>query len=189
MKYMMLLLFSFLLGCNERGKDGSARDLERENDLLKNEIELLKENQNNRNSDRRFQYKTYYNTDRQFKIDYPSFLTMGAAPQNGDGREFISDGGEIRLWVHSSYYTDEPLAAQYNQELNDQSVTITYKVLRDNWYVISGIDNDTDKLFYKKVYYSRNVDQIRTMYLSYPQTKQNEFDIIIPHLIKTFKDI
>ncbi|MFM7671884.1 MAG: hypothetical protein ACKO6Q_04750 [Bacteroidota bacterium] len=136
-----------------------------------------------------FEYKTYYNRSRMFKIDYPSFLTMGQGSQNGDGREFYGSGG-IVLSVSSSYYTDLSISDRYYNEFADKSQYIEYKVLRPNWYVVSGTSRQTGKEFYKKVYYSNTYgDQIRTMSLEYPKSRMDDFDVIIPRLIQSFKDM
>jgi hypothetical protein len=136
-----------------------------------------------------FEYKTYYNRNRMYKIDYPTFLTMGANSQNADGREFFSSGGGIRLSVYSSYYTETSISSQYYSELNDRSLSISYKVLKPTWYVISGVVRGSGKEFYKKVYYSSTYDEQRTMWLEYPQSRMNDFDIIIPHMVRSFKDL
>ena len=197
MRYLFFIcLFTLtIFSCQENNNSKEKELLEKENELLKRENELMRNENSNvintpKDNSNQFEYKTYYNSNRQFKIDYPSFLTMGPAPENGDGREFISDGGEIRLWTYSTYYTDQSISQLYFQELNDENYTITYKVLKTNWYVVSGIDNENGKEFYKKVYYSnQDGGQIRTMFLQYPQTKEKDFDIIIPKMVQTFKDI
>ena len=202
MKQLISIIFASLIifSCAQKTNRKENELLKKENDLLKREIEINKKEQEpklvpvasnaNQLSNKKLEFKTYRNSNRQFKIDYPSFLIMMAPPENGDGREFISDGGEVKLLVYSSYSQDESISDLYNQEIKDANYTITYKVAKSNWYVISGIDKENNKKFYKKVYYSnQGGGQVRTMFLEYPQTRQNDFDLIIPRLIQTFKDI
>ena len=141
-------------------------------------------------ANKRFVFKTYQNSDRRFKIDYPSFLTIGDRPENDDGRDFKSDGGEICLWAYSSYNMDQSISELFSQELQDKNFSIIYKIIKSKWYVVSGINNKNGKEFYKKVYFS-DIDgnQIRTMEIEYPQSKHADFGVIITRLVQSFKDI
>jgi len=142
--------------------------------------------------DSSYNYKTYYNEDRKFKIDYPDFLTMGSPSQNNDGREFITNGGEIRMFVFSSYYTEDEgsITNLYKEDLKNEDYSISYKrPLKNEWYVVSGTIISNGKLFYKKVYFSNKYgSQIRTMLIEYPRDKVKMFDTIIPKLLKSFTD-
>ena len=136
------------------------------------------------------EFKTYQNADRRFKIDYPSFLTIGDRAENDDGRDFKSDGGEICLWAYSSYNMGQSISELFSQELQDKNFSITYKIIKSKWYVVSGINNKNGKEFYKKVYFSDfEGNQIRTMEIEYPQSKHSDFDVIITRLVQSFKDI
>lgn len=199
-KFIFVLISLTILSCEQKNNLKESELIQKENGLLKREIEVIKKenalqipitkDSNSEISNKKLEFKTFYNYNRDFKIDYPAFLTMGAASENADGRDFITNGGEISLYAYSSYNMDKSISELYNEELRNDNYTLTYKVLKSNWYVISGVDNSNRKEFYEKVFFSSKYgNQIRTMILEYPKTKQKDFDIIIPRLLKSFKDI
>lgn len=134
------------------------------------------------------EFRTYYNNSRGYKIDYPAFLTAGPVADNGDGRRFYTSGRVIELAVWSSY-TDNSINSLYNDDLYDTNYTITYKSYKSSWYVISGVNRANGKIFYKKVYYSSNEGEVRTMILEYPAQRKSQIDPLISRIQQSFKDI
>ncbi len=138
-------------------------------------------------------YKTYVNSQRNFMIKYPSFLTVGRSSETKDGRSFTADGGAVYVSATSSYFTnyEGSMQSRYADDLNNTDYYINYKrPLSSNWYVVSGTKRSNNKVFYKKVYLSNsyNGSQIRTMYLEYPNSWTNTFDEVIPIMLRSFKD-
>jgi hypothetical protein len=138
-------------------------------------------------------YKTYVNSQRNFMIKYPSFLTVGRSSETKDGRSFTADGGAVYVSATSSYFTNHEgsMQSRYADDLNNTDYYINYKrPLSSNWYVVSGIKRSNNKVFYKKVYLSNsyNGTQIRTMYLEYTNSWTATFDEVIPVMLKSFKD-
>jgi curved DNA-binding protein CbpA len=136
------------------------------------------------------EFKTFTNTLRGYKIDYPkTWQPKGLPPTNGDGRTF-SNNQETELTVYSGINVfNTTLAEEFEKELNNSDYDITYKIIKGNWYVISGFSLKNNKEFYKKVYRSEKYDEQRTMFLNYSIENHSEMQKIIPVLIKTFKDI
>jgi hypothetical protein len=134
------------------------------------------------------EFKTYYNRSRGYKIDYPSFLTMGSGSENADGRTFYSNGRAIQLEVWSRY-SEESIKNLYYGDLNNDRYTITYKTLQSSWYVVSGVNLNNGKIFYKKVYYSINESEVRNMILEYPSTRKSQIDPLISRIQKSFSDL
>lgn len=138
-------------------------------------------------------YKTYVNSQRNFMIKYPSFLTMGKSSETNDGRSFTASGGAVLVSVTSSYFTnyEGSMQSRYADDLNDRDYQITFKrPLSSNWYIVSGIKRSNNKVFYKKVYLSNgyNGTQIRTLYLEYPNSWIATFDEVMPEMLRSFKD-
>ena len=149
--YYLTYLVLTLCSCNQNQKENEL--IAKENELLKKENSLLKQEQSITEkakadsiskiksqvdksiTDKEFTYKTFFSS-RGFKIDYPSFMTMGAPPMNDDGREFLTDGGVIRLWVYSSHNVGASLNDRYNEELTNEGSALNYKVFKSNWYVV-----------------------------------------------------
>ncbi|WP_418602697.1 DnaJ domain-containing protein [Hwangdonia sp.] len=136
------------------------------------------------------EFVTFNNTLRGYKIDYPkTWQPKGLPPTNGDGRTF-NNNRNTELTVYSGINVfNTTLAEEFEKELKNNDYNITYKIIKDNWYVISGFTLNNDKEFYKKVYRSEKYDEQRTMFLSYDVENHNEMQKTIPVLIKTFKDI
>lgn len=160
--------------------NGSSKAIDNKNSTNNNYLQ---------NNEANFEYLTYQNKSRLYKIDYPSFLTMGRPPSNNDGREFITNGGEITLLVYSGILHESTLVGSFKKEFQDDTQTITYSKQKNNWYVISGYDKSEKKEFYKKVYFSNEADELRTMLLYYPINKRDIMEKIIPILISSFTDI
>src|SRR5437763_1722717 len=97
-------------------------------------------------SDTHEKYSTYSNARFSYSISYPAdlLLPQGEA-DNGDGQRFTSRDKRAEMIVYGGYALDRSLRDLYNEELrggdDDHShskKTVTYKVLRDNWFVVSG---------------------------------------------------
>ncbi len=99
-------------------------------------------------------YMTYYNERFGYKIDYPSVLKVTNAPENDDGRTF-SYGG-LTITVFGSY--NALFTTVQEQFKENQKPTDTYKVVKSNWFVRSGIDS---KGF---VYYEKSILKNDTWY-------------------------
>ena len=197
MKNLMFLCFSMiviLISCtqspnvNEQTKEDPQTD-NPGSTSVSTTSEIVKSGETSSNDN----FKTYTNSSRNFTIDYPSFLTMGSESENGDGRDFINNGGEIKIIASSSNFTENEgsMENRYKDDLNSDDYDITYKrSITSNWYVVSGTIKKNDKAFYIKVYFSNLYGpQIRTLYMEYPKNKKREFDNIIPIMLKSFKDI
>ncbi len=100
-------------------------------------------------------YSTYSNARFSYVISYPAgLLTPQGESDNGDGQKFLSRDGQVEMIVYGSENASEQsLRDLYNSQLrgegNAQSKRqVTYKVLRGNWFVVSGYEGD-------RVYYQR----------------------------------
>ena len=135
-------------------------------------------------------YKTFVNTHRGYKIDYPeTWKPKGEPPANRDGRSFSSNQ-EIELIVFShANINNTTIAEEFEKEIKNKEHLITYKRVKNNWYVISGFTLKNNKEFYKKVYRSEKYDEWRTMILNYSVKNHDKMQKVIPVLLKTFKDI
>lgn len=166
--------------------------------IYKNNVDNILPNPTERNDTNKstdiqnikIEFKPYVNTLRGYKINYPkTWEPKGLPPTNGDGRSF-SDNQKTELTVYSGINVFKTtLSEEFEKEINNNEYNITYKIIKDNWYVISGFTQKNNKEFYKKVYRSEKYDEQRTMLLYYSVESHNEIQRIIPVLIKTFKDI
>lgn len=135
-------------------------------------------------------YKTYNNKRFEYSISYPKDILypQGEAP-NGDGQKFLSKEEDALLLVYGSHNIyDQTIKERYEENLQtnseeNQTKVITYRLLKENWFVISGYVSG--KIFYQKTIL--NNDQFKTFYIEYPETKKKYYDPIVKRLSTSFK--
>jgi hypothetical protein len=93
---------------------------------------------------------TYCNERFGFCVERPADFTALPAPENGDGRGFVSPDGKAEYVAFGGLAVEElnfTLADEYR--IAQEGVTVTYKVLKKDWFVLSGKDTD-GSIFYQK---------------------------------------
>jgi hypothetical protein len=136
------------------------------------------------------QFKVYVNRRFTYTISYPYdiFIPQGEAA-NGDGQIFLSKDRRAVMKVYGSNNSleqsiDDRFAEEFgDQPEGDSERIITYKVVKKDWYVISGIEGDS--IFYKKIILKGDV--FLTFEISYPKSSKHIFDRIIEHIVQSFK--
>jgi len=136
-------------------------------------------------------YKTYNNKRFEYSISYPNnILYPQGEADNGDGQKFISKQEDAILLVYGSHNIDDQTIKEHYQQ-NSQSKTeenpskiVTYRVLKENWFVISGYVSG-NLIFYQKTIL--NNDQFKTFYFEYPETQKNHYNSIVKHLSTSFR--
>jgi hypothetical protein len=128
-------------------------------------------------------YDTYINPRFGFSIMYPTFLTPEPEPENGDGRIF-SKGEDEEMSVFASYNVlDESIEDLFEECKNTYIGTVSYAVQKDNWFVVSGTD-DEGTILYRKTILTDDVEY--TVDLIYPKAKKQLYDEIVEKVTKSF---
>lgn len=126
-------------------------------------------------------YDTYTNERFGFSIQYPSVLTVGSPPTNGDGLNFYND--ELELTVFGSHNSmDESIESIYQQAITNIEVPIAYDRLADHWFVLSYVENG--RIIYEKFFYGDNV--FNRFIITYPENKQEVYGPVTTHISDTF---
>jgi len=126
-------------------------------------------------------YDTYTNERFGFSIQYPSDLTVGSPPTNGDGLNFYNE--ELEITVFGSHNSmDESIESIYQQAINNIEVPIAYDRLADHWFVLSYIENGL--ITYEKFFYGDNV--FNRFIITYPENKQEVYGPVTTHISDTF---
>lgn len=131
----------------------------------------------------------YTNVRFGFSLKFPhTVLSPQDEADNGDGQTFISKDGLTRLVVSASNNAlSETLEDEFKNEQEGGSEQsgdrqIVYKKMQDNWYEISGMDDNA--LFYVKRYL---IDDVFVGFeISYPQEQQAQWEKVIQQLNKDF---
>lgn len=135
-------------------------------------------------------YSTYNNARFSYSVSYPTGLLIpqGEA-DNGDGQKFLSRDGRAEMLVYGSNNAlDQSLRDIYNEQLREgegerSKKTVTYKVLRDDWFVVSG--REGDRVFYQKTIFRGGV--FKTFRIEYDKALAGVFDKVTKRVAASFK--
>ncbi|WP_309714414.1 hypothetical protein [Armatimonas sp.] len=131
-------------------------------------------------------WKTYTNSRFGFSILYPAdVLKPEPPPENGDGLAFLSRDkkAELRVWGDLNALA-ETVQARFETTLKEAPGKISYKVLRKDWFVVSGSGKGRE--FYKKVMFGKD-GTVRTISLEYPVASKKRFDPLVERIVQSFK--
>lgn len=134
-------------------------------------------------------YSTYSNSRFSYVISYPAALLIPQGESdNGDGQKFLSNDGQVEMIVYGSENTsDQSLRDLYNSQLrsegNQSKRQVTYKVLRANWYVVSGYEGD--RVYYQKTIFSGGV--FKTFRIEYDKSRADVFDKVTKKVAASFR--
>ena len=131
-------------------------------------------------------YNNYANSRYGFSIDFPKGFKICQPPENGDGLKFLSKDEKSSLVVYGENNIDEKtIQDRYRDQVNyiKQSSSISYQKLKDNWFVISWINNN-------QVYYSNSFigeGSINSFIFECPEYQIDNYKEQIEHISYSFK--
>ncbi len=135
-------------------------------------------------------YANYHNQRFNYSIAYPKdILYPQGESDDGDGQKFLSKDADASLIIYgSNNVLNQSLQDLYLEESrggthDNPKKVVTYKVLKNNWFVISGYNSG--KIFYQKTIL--NKDQFKSFYFEYPASKKKIYDPITKHIASSFK--
>ena len=130
-------------------------------------------------------YERYHNSRFNYSLLYPTnILVKQQAPENDDGRTFTSPDRRIIMKVFGSHNVfNKNIQNLYREELNRSKQTVTYKRLADNWFVISGYENN--RVFYNKTMLHEG--NVLTLSIHYDKSLQPKFDPIVAAISRSFQ--
>ncbi len=129
-------------------------------------------------------YRSYSNARFGYSISYPSSLLkpQGEAA-NGDGQVFTGRGAEMRVFG-SNMLLNETLAAEYKALLREKGSSVTYKVLKGSFFVISG--KSGGRIYYQKTF--ENADgAFITFMIEYDESLRSTFDPAVTRMVRSLK--
>lgn len=135
------------------------------------------------------QYRTYHNVRFDYSISYPADLLIPQGePVNGDGQRFVSRDSRTELLVYGAYNSlEQTLRDVFEQEsgrpAEHPNRVVTYKVLRDDWFVVSGAENG--RIFYQKTMLRDST--FKTFRIEYDESQKRMFDPITAVIARSFK--
>jgi hypothetical protein len=134
-------------------------------------------------------YKTYVNARYNYSISYPEgiLIPQGEA-DNGDGQKFLSKDGRAELRVFGFQSLDGSLAdayqaAQLYRKEESARHVVTYKVLRKDWFVVSGLADG--RIFYLKTFLKGPV--FKSLVFEYDESQKAAFDPVTTRISHSFR--
>ena len=134
-------------------------------------------------------HQTHYNNERfGFTLSYPAklFLTK-ILSDNGDGITLYNGDRSLELRAYGSWYGDN-IKQIYRDEqgwAKESGQKVTYKVLKKNWFVLSGIDRKKQTIFYKKTYFRDG--KSTSFRLEYPISDKAKYNSLVSMINKNFR--
>lgn len=129
-------------------------------------------------------YRTYTNARFGYSISYPpSLLKPQGEAENGDGQIFLGKGAEMRVFG-SNMLLNETLPAEYEAIVNETGSSVTYKILRNSFFVVSGKENG--KIYYQKTMVNGDGAFI-TFMIEYDESRRSTYDAAVTKMVRSFK--
>lgn len=134
-------------------------------------------------------YGRYYNQRFGYSISYPKdILYPQGESDNGDGQKFLSKNADATLLVYASHNALEKTVKDLYQEAVSENTetnalkNVTYKVLKKNWFVVSGFKD-------KNIFYQKTVMTnygYKSFYIEYPASKKTSYNPIVKTVAASF---
>ena len=126
-------------------------------------------------------YDDYCNSRFEFCVSYPVFFKRKFEAYNQDGCEFLY-GNNYSLRVYGMHNVMEKTLEELFED--SKSRTDTYSASKDNWFVVSGI-NEQGNIYYKKTILKNDVEY--TVELVYPKAIKSEYNNVLKKVINSFR--
>lgn len=129
--------------------------------------------------------QVYVNARFGYELAYPVLLTALGEADNGDGQRFVSSDGLATLLVWGSHNVfGDSVRALYERERQAPDRTVTYSLIRDGFFVLSGFAGED--IFYTKTMHNPRADTFATFFLTYPASSKKQFDPIVTMVSTSF---
>ena len=126
-------------------------------------------------------YDDYCNSRFDFCVSYPVFFKRKFEAYNQDGCEFLY-GNNYSLRVYGMHNVMEKTLEELFEDT--KSRTDTYTASKDNWFVVSGI-NEQGNIYYKKTILKNDVEY--SVELVYPKAIKSEYNDVLKKVINSFR--
>lgn len=137
-------------------------------------------------------YTKYCNTRFQFCIDYPSNFAAQPESDNGDGKAFVFEKAEIR--AYGSLENEETNNLAQELEYVQKDYTISYKVVKKDYFIVSGTDKKNN-IFYRKTVVKQLKDYmetgptqvLQTLTITYPKSQVKTYENYCKKIATSFQ--
>ncbi len=119
-------------------------------------------------------------------LPVPPGMVALRPPDNGDGQRFSSADGKVVLTAWGAFNVDGngDLEPTWQSALAEAGRTITYKVKKAGWFVISGVTKDGTG-FYER--YTANNKYVAGWQMTYPQAEEKKYSPWVERIAKGYE--
>lgn len=117
-----------------------------------------------------------------FTIQLPAYFSVGGMTSSGIQYYKTDRSDQIMIGVETFGGGHEELVNDYTMR-QKTSAGVGYKLLKENWFVVSGQDDDG-------IYYFKEIakdDRLHSLLLQYPAEHKRLMDSILPRISKSFQ--
>jgi hypothetical protein len=122
-----------------------------------------------------------------FSLTYPASLIPEPIPANGAGRRYHSANQEVSLVAEGSHTNSENAGENLNgfwqKEVAERGDTVTYKVKKDDFYVVSGVNHNGYEFYHKVFFYPTYWVEFE---ITYPHSKHQQYDVWVERISREF---
>jgi len=105
---------------------------------------------------------------------------------SGAGQRFLASENQAVLTVWGEYQQmGDSLGKLYQDVMREPNRTCTYKVLKGDWFVMSGYLSD-GRVFYRKTLSQDKM--FKSFEITYDKNQKDLYDRIVAHLAKSFEN-
>ena len=130
-------------------------------------------------------YKTYYNDDFDYFIDYPDDEYFKILKAYEDGIKLSNDNGEVIISLTSNWNPNgESLQQAYDKAVREKP-NAPYKFLGKTFFTITYEDNGL--LIFRKTMYDKNTNKYVYLYVSFPPEYKDYMTPIVERMANSMK--
>jgi hypothetical protein len=122
-----------------------------------------------------------------YVLTYPASLIPEPLPTDGGGRRYHSTDNEVSLAAFGSHThtgeLNESLETFWQKELAERATTVGYKVKKNNWYVISGVNPNGYEFYHKVFFYPTYWVEFE---ITYPHAQHDRYDAWVTRISHDF---
>ena len=130
-------------------------------------------------------YKTYYNDNFDYSIDYPDNEYFQISKTYEDGMKLQNDNGEVLISLTSNWNPNgESLQQAYDKAVREKP-NAAYKFLGKTFFTITYEDNGL--LIFRKTMYDKNTNKYVYLYVSFPPEYKDYMTPIVERMANSMK--
>lgn len=130
-------------------------------------------------------YKTYYNDNFDYSIDYPDDEYFQISKTYEDGMKLQNNNGEVIISLTSNWNPNgESLQQAYDKAVREKP-NAPYKFLGKTFFTITYEDNEL--LIFRKTMYDKNTNKYVYLYVSFPPEYKDYMTPIVERMANSMK--